>query len=194
MAWIKIPAEHHAIFRAALPRDARISVVQMFGGLAAMVCGHMMGGLFARSAIARLSPAHLAQAMALDGAAPFDPMGNGRAMRDMVLLPDDVMEEPAELRRWLLLALSHTAGLPPKPARRPAASKTPAPRSVAAAKPTRASKPAAKPARAAKPTAKPTRASKPAPKPTRAAAKPARTAKPARAAKPAARAAGKRRA
>ncbi|MBK7539716.1 MAG: TfoX/Sxy family protein [Myxococcales bacterium] len=190
MAWIKIPAEHHAIFRAALPRDARISVVQMFGGLAAMVCGHMMGGLFARSAIARLSPAHLAQAMALDGAAPFDPMGNGRAMRDMVLLPDDVMEEPAELRRWLLLALSHTAGLPPKPARRPAASKTPAPRSVAAAKPARAAKPTAKASRAAKPAAKPARAAKPA-------AKPARTAKPARAAKPTAkptRAAGKRRA
>lgn len=105
MAWIKIPKEHHPLFHVALPKDRRVSTLLMFGGLAAKVNGHMFAGLFANSAIVKLSAADQAAALALDGAAPFDPMGNGRVMRDTILLPDDVMEDPADL----------TLNLPPRP-------------------------------------------------------------------------------
>jgi len=37
----------------------------------------MFGGLFAHSAIVKLSPADQETALALDGAQFFDPMGNG---------------------------------------------------------------------------------------------------------------------
>src|SRR5450631_351356 len=72
MAWVKIPKEHHDLLRAALPRDPRISTLNMFGGLAAMVKGNMFGGTFGRSAIARLAPDDLAEALKLDGAALAD--------------------------------------------------------------------------------------------------------------------------
>ena len=57
MAWIKIPPEHHPLFRSSLPTDKRISTVNMFGGVAAKVKGRMFAGLFARTAIVKLSPA-----------------------------------------------------------------------------------------------------------------------------------------
>src|SRR5215470_1399282 len=114
MAWVKIPLEHHPLFLAALPRDPRVSTVQMFGGIAAKVNGHMLGGLFARSTMVRLSATDREAALALDGAAPFDPMGRGAVMKDTVLLPESVMDEPAELQSWLARALAYTATLPPK--------------------------------------------------------------------------------
>jgi TfoX/Sxy family transcriptional regulator of competence genes len=114
MAWIKIPAENHPLFHAALPRDPRISTLQMFGGVAAMVNGHMLGGLFGRGALVRLSAPDQKEALALDGAEPFDPMGKGHPMKDTVLLPESIMDEPEELKSWLRRALEYTAMLPAK--------------------------------------------------------------------------------
>ena len=114
MAWIKIPAEHHPLFHAALPKDPRVSTLLMFGGLAAKVNGQMFAGLFARSALVKLSADDQARALALDGAGPFDPMGNGRIMRDTVMLPDSIMEEPEELRAWLRRGFDYVLTLPPK--------------------------------------------------------------------------------
>jgi TfoX/Sxy family transcriptional regulator of competence genes len=117
MAWVKISPEHHPLFRAALPADKRITTLTMFGGVAAKTNGKMFAGLFARSAMVKLGGDDLAGALALDGAVPFDPMGNGRVMHDAVLLPDDVMEDPAELRAWLRKAFEHVAAT--KPAAKP---------------------------------------------------------------------------
>jgi len=114
MAWIKIPAENHPIFHAALPLDPRVSTMNMFGGVAAIVNGHMMGGLFGRSALVKLSPEDQKAALALDGAEPFDPMGNGRVMKDTIFLPETIMDEPDELAGWLRRGLEYTASLPPK--------------------------------------------------------------------------------
>jgi len=114
MAWVKIPADHHPLFLAAVPKDRRVSTLRMFGGVAAMVNGHMFGGLFARSAIVRLSAEDQRAALALDGTTAFDPMGNGRTMQDTLMLPEDVMDDPAQLRDWLGRALAYTATLPPK--------------------------------------------------------------------------------
>lgn len=139
MAWVKIPAENHPLFHAAVPRDPRVSVVKMFGGVAAMVNGNMFGGLFARSAIVKLGADDRKAAMALDGTEPFDPMGNGRVMKDTVLLPESVMDEPEQLRSWLRCALEFTASLPAKKAKGGAKAKP-----AAAAKPKAKAKPAAK--------------------------------------------------
>src|SRR5688572_6115387 len=107
MAWVKIPKENHPLFHAALPRDPRISTVNMFGGVAAKVNGQMFAGLFARGAIVKLSAPDQKAALALDGAEMFDPMDNGRIMRDTVFLPESVMDEPEELRAWLRKALQY---------------------------------------------------------------------------------------
>src|SRR5262252_5971387 len=117
MAWVKIPKENHPLFRDCLPRDPRVSTVNMFGGVAARVNGQMFAGLFARGAVVKLSETDQKAALAIDGATMFDPMGNGRVMRDTVFLPESVMEERDELRAWLRKALDFTASLPAKKTR-----------------------------------------------------------------------------
>ncbi|HMF44032.1 MAG TPA: TfoX/Sxy family protein [Polyangia bacterium] len=116
MAWVKIPKENHPLFRDCLPRDPRVSTVNMFGGVAAKVNGQMFAGLFARGAVVKLSESDQRAALAIDGASMFDPMGNGRIMRDTVFLPESVLEQPDELRTWMRKALAHTADLPAKKA------------------------------------------------------------------------------
>jgi TfoX/Sxy family transcriptional regulator of competence genes len=128
MAWVKVPLEHQPIFRAALPKDARIVTLQMFGGIAAKVNGNLFAGLFGRSVMVWLSEAERARALALPGAAPFDPMGDGRARSDKVMLPESFMSKPAELRRWLDRSFKAALSLPEKaakPARKAAAKKKP---------------------------------------------------------------------
>lgn len=123
MAWVKIPPEHHPIFRAARPKDPRVETLLMFGGIAAKVNGHLFAGLFGRSAMIWLPEDERAEALALEGAAPFDPMGNGRMRSDKVMLPEAIMEEPAELRRWLKRAFDAASALPKKAVKKKTAAK-----------------------------------------------------------------------
>ena len=129
MAWVKVPAEHHPIFRAALPKDPRVETLAMFGGLAAKVNGHIFAGLFGRSVMLALPEPARAAALALPGAGPFDPMGDGRARSTKVMLPERMMRDRAALGRWIAKAFTAAAALPPK-----AAKKKPAPKGKAAAK------------------------------------------------------------
>ena len=125
MAWVKIPKEHHPIFRAALPKDPRVETMPMFGGIAARVNGNTFAGLFGLSTMIWLPEDERGEALALEGAAPFDPMGDGRKS-DKVMLPEAFMEEPAELKKWIKRAFLAAAKLPKKAAK-PAKKKAAAP-------------------------------------------------------------------
>jgi TfoX/Sxy family transcriptional regulator of competence genes len=118
MAWVKIPKEHHPLFRAALPK--RATTKNMFGGIAAFVNDNMFGGLFARSIFVRLGPDDVKRALALDGAEPWDPRNISRVATDKVLLPESVMDDTSEMKMWLQRAFDHVATLPKKPAKKPA--------------------------------------------------------------------------
>jgi TfoX/Sxy family transcriptional regulator of competence genes len=138
MAWIKVPPENHPAFRAALPDDPRIETQLMFGGVAAKVNGHIFAGLFGRSTMVWLPEPDRAAALALEGAEPFDPMGNGRARSDKVMLPEHFMDDPPELRDWIARAFQAAATLPaktakttPKPTKRPSAKARPVAKSQA---------------------------------------------------------------
>jgi len=115
MAWVSVPPENHPLFHAALPKDARVSTMKMFGGIAAKVNGHVFAGLFGLSTMVLLPEKDRAEALALPGAAYFDPMGNGRVRSEKVMLPVSVMHDPASLRGWLARAFKAAAKLPPKP-------------------------------------------------------------------------------
>jgi pimeloyl-ACP methyl ester carboxylesterase len=123
MAWVKVPPENHPIFFAALPKDPRVETQKMFGGVAAKVNGHLFAGLFGRSTMLALSEPDRVKALALDGAAPFDPMGDGRARSQKVMLPERMMGEPAILRAWIARAFKVAAQLPPKAAKKTAPAK-----------------------------------------------------------------------
>jgi hypothetical protein len=117
MPWVRIPPENHPLFRAALPDDERVETLAMFGGVAAKVNGHIFAGLFGRSTMVWLPDPARAEALALEGASMFDPMGDGRARSDKVMLPESVMSNPRELRRWIARAFDAAAKLPPKAAK-----------------------------------------------------------------------------
>ena len=120
MAWQKIPQEHHPIFYDALPPgDSRVSTIKMFGGLCGVVNGHMACGLWADSAVIRLPDRERAEVLAMAGASAFDPMGKGKAMTEMVVLPAKVFKDINELRRWMKAAVDYTDTLPPKPKKKP---------------------------------------------------------------------------
>ena len=128
MPWLKIPPEHHPIFRAALPDDPTIETLQMFGGVAAKVNGHLFAGLFGLSAMIWLPDDERNEALALKGFAPFDPMGDGRRS-DKVMLPQSMMKNPAELKKWLARSFAAAAKLPKKAAKKSPAKKTAAKKS-----------------------------------------------------------------
>src|SRR3954471_15756339 len=117
MAWVKVPPENHPVFHAALPKDPRVETMKMFGGIAAKVNGHIFAGLFGRSTMLLLPEPDRAEALALEGAEPFDPMGDGRARSDKVMLPESVMDDAPELRRWIARAFAGAAHLPMKAAK-----------------------------------------------------------------------------
>lgn len=122
MAWVKVPPEHHPLFLAALaalPKDVRVETMKMFGGVAAKVNGHIFAGLFGRSTMLWLPEAERARALSLPGAAPFDPMGDGRARSDKIMLPEKMMREPKALAGWVARAFEGAAKLPPKLAKPP---------------------------------------------------------------------------
>jgi hypothetical protein len=139
MAWTKIPPENHPLFRAALPADRRIETLQMFGGVAAKVNGHLFGGTFGRSVMLLLSEADRSEALALDGATPLDPMGNGAMRSDKVQMPEWVMDDAAELRDWVGRAFEYAVTLPrktkPNKTGKPAAARAPSGASRTAKKP-----------------------------------------------------------
>jgi TfoX N-terminal domain len=161
MAWIKVPPEHHPIFRAALPADRRVITMPMFGGVVAKVHGHIFAGLFGRSVMLWLPEPARREALALDGAGPFDPMGDGRARSEKIMLPEDMMDDEPALAAWIGRAFAAAAALPPKAAKSKTGKTVPAKPAAAATK----AKPAAA-ATKAKPAAAATKA-----KPAAAAAK-----------------------
>jgi TfoX/Sxy family transcriptional regulator of competence genes len=149
MAWVKVPPEHHPIFIDALPKDPRVERMKMFGGIAAKVNGHIFAGLFGRSTIVQLPEPDRAEALALEGAGPFDPMGNGRVMSEKVMLPESMMADEEELRAWVSRAFQAALVLPPKAPKPPKAAKAkaakaPKPSATKAAPPKAKAKPKAK--------------------------------------------------
>lgn len=117
MAWIKVPPQNHPIFYDALPKNPRVETLKMFGGIAAKVNGHLFAGLFGRSVMVLLPEPDRAAALALEGATPFDPMGNGRVRSEKVMLPESFMDDLDELRGWIARAFEGAAALPQKTAK-----------------------------------------------------------------------------
>jgi TfoX/Sxy family transcriptional regulator of competence genes len=114
MAWVRVPPENHPLFQAALPKDPRVETTKLFGGIAAKVNGNVFAGLFGLSTIVALDGDDKVEALSLEGASLFDPMGNGRVMSDKVMLPVRVMHDAKELRHWVARAFRTMAKLPEK--------------------------------------------------------------------------------
>lgn len=102
-----------ALFEAIRPTAPTVSVRLVFGQPAAFVAGNMFLGVFGDAVFVRLSEADRAEAARASGARPFEPMP-GRPMREYVVLPAAVLNNPQAARRWVGRSLEYAEGLPPK--------------------------------------------------------------------------------
>jgi TfoX/Sxy family transcriptional regulator of competence genes len=114
MVWVRVPPENEPLFRAALPDDERVETARMFGGIVAKVNGHVFAGLFGRSTMVRLDEQARSEALALEGSAFFDPMGDGRGRSQKIMLPVAVMHDATSLRDWIARAFEAATRLPKK--------------------------------------------------------------------------------
>jgi TfoX N-terminal domain len=87
-----------------------------FGYPCLYVGGNMVSGLFQSSWHVRLGPAETGELLAIEGAAPFEPMP-GRPMTGFTLLPPALVEDDVAIRRWVERAIAFGATMPPKVAK-----------------------------------------------------------------------------
>ena len=129
MAWTKPTEAMVALFDGVLPAHRDVVRRKMFGYPAGFARGHMFMGLFQDRMFLRLGAAERDTLIGTFGATLFEPMP-GRPMRDYVVVPRQVLEQPEVLKRWCGRALDHALSLPPKPAKRPPAPRKPAKRAA----------------------------------------------------------------
>ena len=113
-------------FEEAVKLLPGVEVRKMFGYPTAYFNGQMFAGVFQESMMVRLPSDERARLLSVPGAAPFEPMP-GRPMREYVVVPPAMTEEPAELGEWLHKALAYVAAMPPKAPKPAKAPKTKSP-------------------------------------------------------------------
>ena len=94
------PEALKATFAKAIDGLPGIEPRKMFGYPCAFVNGQMFVGVFADRLMLRLSDADRAKFLKLPGAKPFEPMP-GRVMKEYVEMPKEMLDSPAELKRWI---------------------------------------------------------------------------------------------
>ena len=95
-----------AAFRSVVEAGPDSVEKKMFGQLAGFVNGNMFMGTFGDQIQVRLSAAGRDEALRA-GAIPFEPMG--RAMKEYVVLPPEVVADPAALRGWVAKAYQYVS-------------------------------------------------------------------------------------
>lgn len=111
-AWRRSPEDLEERFREAVAGIDGLDERQMFGYPAAFIGGNMTTGLHQDAWIVRL-PEGLRRERLAAGWSTFEPMP-GRAMREYLALPDEVIANAAEARAWVERAAAYVRTLPPK--------------------------------------------------------------------------------
>lgn len=109
MAYSKTLAER---IQTALARRRNIGEKYMFGGVAYLLKGNFLVGVWKDSLIARLGPDCGAVALQEPHVRPFDI--TGKPMRGWVMIDLQGLPSAAELERWIDLAFDFVRSLPPK--------------------------------------------------------------------------------
>ncbi len=85
---------------------------KMFGGLAFMLSGHMVAGVYSGGGLYRVGKENVETALGIEGAGR--PEMGGRTMRGMIALAPEAMADDARRMTLLKLALAWVEALPPK--------------------------------------------------------------------------------
>ena len=90
---------------------------KMFGYAAAFANGNMFAGLHEAGLVLRLTEKERDAFLRQEGARRFEPLP-GRVMREYVVAPDALADEPRAVRSWLTKAFRYASSLPAKPSRK----------------------------------------------------------------------------
>ena len=101
-----------ARIQQALSQQKGIAEKKMFGGVAFMLHGNMLVGVWENSLIARLGPEQGDAALGQPHVAPFDV--TGRPMKGWVMVAPEGIDTDDELRGWIERAVEFVATLPRK--------------------------------------------------------------------------------
>jgi TfoX/Sxy family transcriptional regulator of competence genes len=111
--WKPAPAKAVAAFEAATPGLAGVEPRKMFGYSCVFAKGNMFAGLHEAGMVLRLPEEQRVEFLRLKGAAQFEPM-SGRVMREYVVVPRVLLNEPDQLREWVEKSLAYVLSLPAK--------------------------------------------------------------------------------
>lgn len=114
MAWEKPPQELVTFFSDYMIQFDKVEHRKMFGHPCAFSNTHMFTGIFQDGMFLRLSDSDReAIKTQYPATEPFIPMP-GRTMKQYVLIPKVLMDDPNELKQWIEKSLSYVRSLPPK--------------------------------------------------------------------------------
>jgi TfoX/Sxy family transcriptional regulator of competence genes len=104
-------------FNGAIGRVKGVERKTMFGYPAVFVNGNMLACVFQDRIMIRLSEHDRADALAIDGAKPFEP-SPGRAMREYVDFPRSVVGDTSLFAEWMRRGADYAGSLPRKQKKR----------------------------------------------------------------------------
>ena len=114
MKWQKPSSQLLETFDRILPKDSGIEKRKMFGYPTGHVNGNWFIGCYGENDIVlRLSDADRSTFLALEGARQFEPMP-GRPMREFVMIPSWLLDDPEQLQSWIRKSLEYSSNLPPQ--------------------------------------------------------------------------------
>jgi TfoX/Sxy family transcriptional regulator of competence genes len=111
--WKPAPREAVKAFERVTSGLAGAEPRKMFGYSCIFAKGNMFAGLHEAGMVLRLPEEQHAEFLRLKGAEQFKPMP-GRVMREYVVVPRILLNEPDQLREWVEKSLSYVSSLPAK--------------------------------------------------------------------------------
>lgn len=111
-----VPAELQAKLLAAAPSELELSFRPMFGGIMGYAHGRPFASLSNMGLAFKLAGADHVAALALLGARPLRYEPDSPPSRSYVLMPDQVLDDPAQLAAWAERCSRYVAAQPAKKA------------------------------------------------------------------------------
>lgn len=114
MAFAKSSPELVERFNGALPKHPDAQPRKMFGYAACFVNGNFFAGMYEDNIIVRLPDGLKEKFPELADAPGFDPMGNGKGMKDWWPVPSSIVADAGKLTDFLAATFIEVHQLPPK--------------------------------------------------------------------------------
>jgi len=111
--WKPAPREAVTAFDTVTSALPEAEPRKMFGYSCVFAKGNMFAGLHEAGMVLRLADEQRAEFLRLKGAQHFEPLP-GRVMREYVVVPRVLLNEPEQLREWVERSLSYVSSLPAK--------------------------------------------------------------------------------